>query len=89
MIRKHCVFRGRVQGVGFRYFTLLTAKRYTVTGYVKNRYDSAVEVEVQGQAAELAKLISELEQTAPGHVDRVEQTEVPLRTAESGFKIRY
>ena len=39
---------GRVQGVGFRWFTSMTAARLNLTGWVRNREDGDVEMEVQG-----------------------------------------
>ncbi|MDD2992861.1 MAG: acylphosphatase [Pygmaiobacter sp.] len=42
---------GRVQGVGFRYFSYHTANRLGLTGWVRNRDDGDVEMEVQGAAS--------------------------------------
>lgn len=50
MIRKHVIVRGTVQGVGFRYWTRAEALRLGVTGWVRNRLDGTVEVEVEGTA---------------------------------------
>jgi len=40
---------GVVQGVGFRYWCLKTARQYNVTGYVANLPDGSVEVIVEGE----------------------------------------
>ena len=48
IIRKHFFFKGRVQGVGFRYRAQNAASMYSVTGWVKNLYDGSVEMEAQG-----------------------------------------
>lgn len=37
-IRKHFVFSGRVQGVGFRYRAAYAAKGIGITGWVKNNW---------------------------------------------------
>ena len=50
-IRRHIIFEGRVQGVGFRYRALYAAKQFGVTGWVRNLYDGTVEMEVQGREA--------------------------------------
>lgn len=42
IIRKHFFFKGRVQGVGFRYRAQNAASLYSVTGWVKNLYDGSV-----------------------------------------------
>ena len=46
IIRKHFFFKGRVQGVGFRYRAQNAASLYSVTGWVKNLYDGSVEMAV-------------------------------------------
>ena len=48
MIRLYIRVSGRVQGVGFRWFTSITAARLNLTGWVRNREDGDVEMEVQG-----------------------------------------
>lgn len=53
--KQFCVF-GRVQGVGFRFFTLQEAKQIGVTGYVKNREDGSVAVVAQGSEAQIQQL---------------------------------
>ena len=40
---RHAVFRGRVQGVGFRAHVEETAARFVVGGWVRNRRDGTVE----------------------------------------------
>ncbi|EER46406.1 acylphosphatase [Actinobacillus minor NM305] len=47
---------GRVQGVGFRFFTLQEAKQIGVTGYVRNREDGSVAVVAQGSEAQIQQL---------------------------------
>ena len=59
-VRKEIVFRGRVQGVGFRYTAKLVAERYAVTGWVRNRHDGCVEMLVEGSSAESAEFIDEV-----------------------------
>ena len=47
-VRKHMIFHGRVQGVGFRYTAKYLARSMNLTGWVKNEYDGTVVMEVQG-----------------------------------------
>ena len=49
MTRKHIVFYGWVQGVGFRYRARLAADLYGCTGWVRNEYDGSVSMEIQGE----------------------------------------
>lgn len=55
------VFRGRVQGVGFRYSAVSLAQQYAgVTGYVKNLPDRSVEVVAEGSEQDLVALVQGL-----------------------------
>lgn len=47
-MRIHVVVRGRVQGVGFRWFVKEAARELGVAGWVRNRPDGGVEVEAEG-----------------------------------------
>jgi acylphosphatase len=51
---------GDVQGVGFRFFAERHARQLGLEGYVRNRYDGAVEVEAEGPAPALEQFLSEL-----------------------------
>ncbi|MEQ6388547.1 acylphosphatase [Bacillaceae bacterium S4-13-58] len=41
---------GRVQGVGFRYFTQQKAANFSINGWVKNEKDGSVEIIAQGES---------------------------------------
>ena len=56
----HLVIRGRVQGVGFRYFALREARTLGVHGVVRNLADGAVEVEAEGERVNLERLVEML-----------------------------
>ena len=49
--------RGRVQGVGFRYFVERAAAELSLTGYTRNLDDGRVEVYAVGAPAQLAELV--------------------------------
>lgn len=51
IVRKHIIFHGSVQGVGFRYYSEHKANQLRLTGWVKNLYNGDVEMEVQGLEA--------------------------------------
>ena len=51
VVRKHIIFYGRVQDVGFRYFSVYKARLLGLAGWVKNLDDGSVEMEVQGKEA--------------------------------------
>lgn len=49
MIRKQFLVKGKVQGVGFRFFCQMTAKTLdNLTGFAKNLDNGDVLIEVQG-----------------------------------------
>lgn len=60
MIRKHIIAHGRVQGVGLRFTVTGFAKKYNVTGWVRNLYDGTVEMEVQGLDHRVELFLQEL-----------------------------
>lgn len=55
-VRRHIIFTGRVQEVGFRYRALYIAKSLELTGWVFNMWNGNVEMEVQGSEKNIEKL---------------------------------
>ena len=60
---------GAVQGVGYREFTRRAALRLSVSGWVRNRYDGAVEALIRGPPAAVEALVAEMRQ-GPRFADR-------------------
>lgn len=77
-VRKHVVFSGRVQKVGFRLELYTIAQRLELTGWVKNREDGRVEAELQGEEAKVDFLIEAMQSLKRASVDACEVTDVPL-----------
>lgn len=65
-IARRFVISGRVQGVGFRWFTRDVAVREGVTGYVRNLPDGRVEALVEGDAESVTRVERLLRQGPPG-----------------------
>ena len=61
MIRRRYIFKGMVQGVGFRYHAQYHASALGLTGWVRNEYDGSVTMEVQGDVQSIDRLIAELQ----------------------------
>lgn len=59
--RLHAIVKGRVQGVGFRYFVVDAAEILELTGWVRNRWDDNVEVLAEGDQANLEQLLKALQ----------------------------
>ena len=55
MNRKHIIFSGCVQGVGFRWRARKAAEMYGVTGWVRNDWNGTVTMEVQGTEEQILK----------------------------------
>jgi acylphosphatase len=82
------VVRGRVQGVGYRYFVLRQADAVGVSGFARNLPDGAVEVLAEGTDAALADFEARLrEGPAFAEVASVER-EAGSQRGSSGFHIR-
>ena len=78
-IAKKFVVKGRVQGVGFRYFADGVATELGVCGYVKNLWDGSVEVYAIGTALALEKLKLELaEGPRSARVTSVDESEAAV-----------
>ena len=56
----HIIVKGRVQGVGFRWFVETEANRLGLTGFVKNLYSGDVEIEAEGKRGLIEILIKQL-----------------------------
>jgi acylphosphatase len=88
-VGRRFVITGRVQGVGFRYFTRDAAMREGVTGWVANRADGCVEVYVEGEAEAVTRVERDIRRGPPGaRVEAVQvETEEPAG-AYARFDIR-
>jgi acylphosphatase len=82
--RLHAIVFGRVQGVGFRFYTRDTASELGLTGWVANCYDGSVEVVAEGPRAALDQLLVFLYQ-GPSAA-RVDQVQHDFRLATREFK---
>ena len=82
-VRKHIVFYGRVQGVGFRYTAKYLARSLELTGWVKNDWDGTVTMEVQGREQLINKLLTGLNHSRFISIEWMDTKEIPLEEARS------
>ena len=87
--RLHAVFSGRVQGVGFRFTAERMARRFPVTGYVRNLAKGKVEMTAEGEKLALEEFLAALREAFGSNIDNV-QTEWSQSPGEfEGFRIRF
>jgi acylphosphatase len=84
----HAIIRGRVQGVGFRYFARQRADAHRVSGFVRNLPDGSVEVHAEGGTEALAAFEGELRRGPSfGRVEAADVTPLKARGFDA-FEIR-
>ncbi len=82
------VVRGRVQGVGFRWFVEREAHMLGIAGWVRNNSDGSVEVLAMGSRDQLSGLRSRLQQgPRAARVDDVEEHEAKPISGLTRFRI--
>jgi acylphosphatase len=85
---RHVIIHGRVQGVWFRDTTRHEATRRSVTGWVRNRSDGAVEAWFEGPPDAVASIVAWCHEGPPrADVERVEVEEAEPRGLP-GFSVR-
>ncbi|MBT2228037.1 acylphosphatase [Nonomuraea sp. NEAU-A123] len=86
MVRLTVWVRGRVQGVGFRWWTRARALELGLTGWARNRPDGRVEVVMEGPEEACVKLLGLLRGCdTPGRVDGVVERWSEARGSLGGF----
>jgi acylphosphatase len=82
------VVRGRVQGVGFRWFVEREAHIFGIAGWVRNNANGSVEILAQGTRDQLSGLRSRLrEGPRAARVDGVEESEAHPAEGITSFRI--
>ena len=88
MIRRHIVFYGWVQGVGFRYRARHAAALYGCTGWVRNDWDGSVTMEIQGEESAIDQVILSIERGSFIRIENMRTQLLPLDPEERGFHTR-
>ncbi|MEA3443747.1 MAG: acylphosphatase [Bacteroidota bacterium] len=84
---KAITIKGKVQQVGFRYFTLQAANRFGISGFVKNQVDGSVYIEAEAEESKLELFVDWCKQ-GPDHA-RVDETRIDENPVMnySGFRV--
>ena len=88
-VARHIIFKGRVQGVGFRYTVHRVAGRYDLTGYVRNLPDGTVEALLQGTASGIQACMDDIREHFSGYIRDVKMTNQPVNPQYHDFRITY
>jgi len=87
--RLDATVRGRVQGVGYRYFVLRIAGRQGLTGWVANQPDGSVRCVIEGAPDELDRVEAALRDGPPGAiVEAVQVVRMPATGRFERFEVR-
>ena len=88
-MRKKINYKGRVQGVGFRWNTEKAVESFDVAGYVKNLPNGSVELLLEGCSGEVLKAEKAIEERMRGYWTEKESDELPGDDHWQKFKIHY
>jgi acylphosphatase len=89
LVRLEATVRGRVQGVGYRYFVLRRARTLGLTGWVANERDGSVKIVAEGSEDAIDRLHDALREGPPGAlVDDVIAARMAGSGTFEGFAIR-
>ncbi|MDI3530641.1 MAG: acylphosphatase [Candidatus Atribacteria bacterium] len=89
-VQGRLVLKGRVQGVGYRYFVLRKAGDFDVVGFVRNLPDGSVEVVAEGAEPEVKRFFEEVKKgPASAYVREAREEWLPPTGAYWDFRVRY
>ncbi len=89
LIAKHVIFRGHVQGVGFRYTTHRIAKRYDLVGFVRNLPDGTVEALIQGPPDDVETCLTDIRDSFGGYIREAKTEPVAPNLQHIEFQIAF
>jgi len=83
-MRAVIVVSGIVQGVGFRPFIYRIARRFELKGFVRNRADAVVEIQIEGERSDIDGFLIALRKEHPP-LARLDSVHVEYLDQETGF----
>jgi len=85
----HVIFKGRVQGVGFRFLVQRFANNMNLDGFVRNKADGSVELEIECSHEQFLKLLDEIKKYMERNIYDIITEEFEAEGKHKGFVIRY
>ena len=89
MIAKHIIFKGRVQGVGFRYTAQRIASLSQLTGFVRNLPDGSVEMLAQGTQKAVDDCLQDIEESFDDYIRETKINDIPSDPRYTNFQITF
>lgn len=90
LVHIRALVHGRVQGVYYRAFTARVAKALSLKGFVRNRQDGNVELEAEGERADIEELLRQLKSGPPSAVVKKIDTDwSAYQNIYRSFDVRY
>ena len=90
MKRLHLVFKGRVQGVGFRFTAERIALELGVKGWVRNLPNGDVEIVMEGSEPEINETLERIQQSALGkHIKKCDKNWQDYRKEFTEFRVEF
>ena len=88
-VRQEIHFRGRVQGVGFRWTVQRIAKHFEIVGYVRNLPDGRVQLVAEGEADEMDRFVRAIEVEMKAFISQTSVMKMAPIQEFQRFEIRY
>ena len=89
MIAKHIIFKGRVQGVGFRYTAQRIASLSQLTGFVRNLPDGSVEMLAQGSQKDTENCLQDIKESFGDYIRETIINDIPPDPRYTNFQITF
>ena len=86
MIRKHIIFHGSVQGVGFRWRARNAANFYGCTGWARNDWEGTVTMEIQGTEEQIDMVLQAINAGRFIEIDRMDVKTITVDLEERIFR---
>jgi acylphosphatase len=88
-VARRYTITGRVQGVGFRFFTEDAARREGLHGWVRNLADGSVEIMAEGDAEAVDRFERHVRHGPPGaRIEQIEVDHIAPSGNATGFSVR-
>lgn len=87
--RREIWYRGHVQGVGFRYTVASLARRFAVTGFVRNAADGRVQLVCEGDGEEVSQFVGAIAARMEPFIREIQEDRRPSIAEFDDFEIRH